>query len=101
MLQLHCCGATNYTDWLYTDWFGNLTTGPVIPVSCCATVGGCGEEGFIFEDDIPVTYRVWTQVWYNLLLFTACNYKAIHIVASCTVIVRMCLHAIIKYLECT
>ena len=65
-MQLHCCGATNYTDWLITDWYTgdqNTDDEPVVPVSCCATVGGCGNGSeIILENEIPGEYKVWTKV---------------------------------------
>ena len=68
-IQFHCCGATNYSNWLYVDWYkGNQSTGgePVIPLSCCATKGGClnnTDIDFILEGDVDDgTYVVWTQV---------------------------------------
>ncbi|XP_006136794.1 tetraspanin-36-like [Pelodiscus sinensis] len=32
--QLQCCGVTNYTDWITTQWF-NTTGNNSVPLSCC------------------------------------------------------------------
>ena len=73
-MQLHCCGATNYSDWLNVKWYpGNETTDPVVPVSCCATVGGCDNDEFILGDEIPEEYKVWTKVYIRLCDYNAYN----------------------------
>lgn len=40
LLQLHCCGVQNYSDWERTEYF----TQRGIPRSCCKSQDDCSEE---------------------------------------------------------
>jgi hypothetical protein len=65
MLQFHCCGVANYTDWAQTIKYSSNTN---VPDSCCRVeTRSCGEHsrGIQFndpiandDDEIPV----YTQV---------------------------------------
>ncbi|XP_065903189.1 tetraspanin-6-like [Dysidea avara] len=65
--DIHCCGVTNYTDWLQVEWINSTNNAsdvdePVIPVSCCATVNGCDDPVAIFPEDIESgRYKVWSD----------------------------------------
>lgn len=68
-VQFHCCGATNYTDWVDINWNRNssLEGERLIPESCCATVGGCNAIDGVYFMEEDLTYNggnatVWTQV---------------------------------------
>ena len=54
----------SYTDWGNITWFNSNISG-VVPLSCCAKVGGCGNISYLvisenggIVGDIPV----WTEV---------------------------------------
>jgi len=51
-------------DWLNSTNNASDVDVPVIPVSCCAKVGGCGDDTvFILPEEIDDgTYKVWTEV---------------------------------------
>ena len=55
--QIQCCGADSYNDWLNVTWYDNVTTG-VVPLSCCAMVGGCGKEDYLLVDNTTL----WSEV---------------------------------------
>ena len=57
--QVHCCGVDSAEDWLPVHWRNDSVRG-VIPLSCCARVGGC--TGDYIDPSNLGNNIVWSQV---------------------------------------